>query len=187
MGSRPARARAREEARPPMARSLRRSRRLSRALAGVAAAAAGALLVIAAAPAGAAGEAPDFQFFKQNVEPVLQSVCAQCHAGKGKGRFGLIVHGAGVPFPDAEHKTNFDTVVALLVPGAPEKSQFLLKPLAVRDGGVKHEGGDRIFKGTPAYRNWVSFINGEKAAAPAAPAGGGGRPDFGFFLANVEP
>src|SRR5689334_12462705 len=107
-----------EDSRPPMAPSLRRSRSL--ALAALAAAA-------AAAPARAAGEAPDFQFFKQNIEPVLQSVCAQCHAGKGKGRFGLIVHGAGVPFPDEEHRKNFDTVVALLVPGQPEKSQFLLK------------------------------------------------------------
>ena len=139
-----------------MAPSLHRSR--SHALAALAAATAAAL-AIAAAPARAAGEAPDFQFFKQNIEPVLQSVCAQCHAGKGKGRFGLIVHGAGVPFPDDEHRKNFDTVVALLVPGQPEKSQFLLKPLAKRDGGIKHEGGDRIFKGTPAYKNWVAHIN----------------------------
>src|SRR2546425_603218 len=102
-----------------MARSLRTSRLLAHVLAGVAGAAALALAFTGAAPARAAGEAPDFQYFKQNVEPVLQSVCAQCHAGKGKGRFALIVHGAGVPFPDDEHKKNFDTVVALLVPGSP--------------------------------------------------------------------
>ena len=174
-----------------MARSLSRlpRRLLAHGLAGVAGAAALTLAFTGAAPARAAGEAPDFQYFKQNIEPVLQSVCSQCHAGKGKGRFGLVVHGAGVPFPDAEHKQNFDTVVALLVPGNPEKSQFLLKPLAKKDGGIKHEGGDRIFKGTPAYKNWVAFIDGEKAAAPAmtAAGGGAGKPDFGFFLANVEP
>ena len=168
--------------RPPL-------RRLSRATTVACAAAGVAIAWLSAGTAGAAGDPPDFQYFKQNVEPVLQSVCAQCHAGKGKGRFALIVHGAGVPFPDEEHRKNFETVSALLVPGNPEKSLFLLKPLAVRDGGVKHDGGDRIFKGTPAYKTWTAFIDGEKAAAPAmpAPAGGAGRPDFGFFLANVEP
>ena len=171
-----------------MAPGPRPLRCLSRAIAAACAVSGAALALFAAAPAGAAAEAPDFQYFKQNVEPVLQSVCAQCHAGKGKGRFALIVHGAGVPFPDEEHRRNFETVSALLVPGNPEKSLFLLKPLAVRDGGVKHEGGDRIFKGTPAYRTWTGFINGEKAGAPAMPAAGAtGRPDFGFFLANVEP
>ena len=72
---------------------------------------AGALVVgsaLAPRSAAAADAPPDFNFFKQRIEPVLQSVCAQCHAGKGQGTFALIVHAPGVPFPDAEHRKNYD-------------------------------------------------------------------------------
>ena len=139
-----------------------------------------------------AAEAPDLAFFKERIEPVLQSVCAQCHAGKGKGAFGLVVHAVGAPFPDADHRVNFATVSKLVVPGKPEQSKFLQKPLAERASGLKHEGGDRIFKGTPAYRAWVDFINGVKGegtVAPAAPSATSapGQPDFGFFYENIEP
>lgn len=142
----------------------------------------------------AADPTPDFAFFKEKIEPVLQSVCSECHAGKGRGQFALIVHAPGAPFPEAEHRKNYDTVVKLLVAGKPEQSKFLLKPLAVRDGGVAHEGGDRIFRGTPAYRAWTDFINGVKGAGGGMPAGASatttatpGQPDLGFFVARIEP
>ncbi len=142
--------------------------------------------------AQAADPAPDFSYFKERIEPVLQQVCAQCHAGKGKGSFGLIVHAVGAPFPDEEHRVNYATALKLIVPGKPEQSKFLLKPLAKRDGGIKHEGNDRIFKGTPAYSAWVDFINGVKGEvaskpAPTAPTSAPGQPDLGFFMARVEP
>ncbi|MCC7139313.1 MAG: hypothetical protein IT460_12900 [Planctomycetes bacterium] len=159
-----------------------------------------AMAAFVGAPAAqAADPVPDLAFFREKVEPVLMAVCAQCHAGKGKGQLGLVVHAPGAPVPEADSKKNLDTVSKLLVPGKPEQSRFLLKPLAERDGGVKHEGGDRIFKGTPAYRAWTDFIRGEKGSAkPAAPAASKpaapapaptatGQPDFGFFVARIEP
>ena len=151
---------------------------------------AGALVVgsaLAPRSATAADAPPDFNFFKQRIEPVLQSVCAQCHAGKGQGAFALIVHAPGVPFPDAEHRKNYEIVLKLLVPGKPDQSKFLLKPLAEKDGGVKHGGNDRIFKGTDGYRTWVDFINGVKGTAAPTSVTGDGAPDFGLFYARIEP
>jgi hypothetical protein len=168
------------------ARRARRPRRVAAALA-LASAGVAALVSAGASPARAAGDL-DYGYFKERIEPVLQSVCAQCHAGKGKGQFALVVHAAGAAFPDADHRTNFETVSRLVVPGKPEQSKFLLKPLAEKDGGVKHGGGDRIFKGTPAYKTWVDFIQGERGSVASASATNAtGGPDFGFFLANVEP
>ena len=90
----------------------------------------------APAPSSAPGQ-PDFGYFVARVEPVLLNVCAQCHAGAGKGQFALVTHVGGTRFPLADHRKNFDTVVKLLVAGKPDQSKFLLKPLAERDGGVQ--------------------------------------------------
>lgn len=160
-----------------------------RGLVGGAIVAAAVAVASVARPAAAADPTLDFAFFRERIEPVLQSVCAECHAGKGQGKFAVIARAPGVKIPEAESKTNFDVVSKLVAPGKPEKSPFLLKPLAVADGGVAHKGGDKIFKGTPAHRAWVDFINGGKgspsagASAPSAP----GQPDFGYFVARVEP
>jgi len=139
-------------------------------------------------PAGAADPTLDLSFFRERIEPVLQSVCAECHAGKGQGRFALIARAPGVKIPEAESQKNFETVSKLVKPGKPDKSEFLLKPLAVADGGAVHKGGDRIFKGTPAHKAWLDFIGGAKGTAPAAAmASSPGQPDLGYFVANVEP
>lgn len=177
---------------PPAVRFLVRGR----AVATVGAVLAAAIALVSSPglmrEANAADTAPDFSYFKENVEPVLLAVCAQCHAGKGKGVLGLIVHAAGAPFPDEEHRVNYTTVLKLVVPGKPEQSKFLQKPLGERGGGVKHGGNERIFKGTPAYAAWVEFINGTKGVAPSKPAPTGatsavGQPDLGYFMANIEP
>lgn len=173
-----------------------RTPRLVGALVGLALAL--AVVVSTALPLGGAGPRVaaaadptlDYGFFRERVEPVLQSVCAECHAGKGQGRFALNARAPGVPVPDAESRKNFETVGKLVKPGKPDKSEFLLKPLAQSDGGVAHKGGDRLFKGTPAHKAWLDFINGVKgsAPAPASPAPSGpGEPDLGFFAARIQP
>src|SRR5262245_16579093 len=177
---------------PATDRAAPRSRpRLTAAvLGGLFAAAIAAASLESSAPVALAADGPDYGFFKERIEPVLQSVCAQCHAGKGQGQFALVVHAVGAPFPEPDHQTNFATVQKLLVPGKPDQSKFLLKPLAKKDGGVKHGGGDRIFKDTPAYKNWVGFINGERGSVASAETAAGsppGQPDFGFFLEKIEP
>ncbi len=112
-------------------------------------------------PASEAGQ-PDFLFFYKRIEPVLLGVCAECHAGRGHGRHKLITHERGEAFPLEDHYANYEMALQLLVPGRPDRSRFLAKPLALADGGIKHRGGDRIKKGSSNYANWVLFINGEK-------------------------
>src|SRR5262249_20732444 len=143
----------------------------------LAAAAVALAAFLATRPVEAAEGGPDLSFFRERIEPVLQSVCAQCHAAPGKASFSLVVRPGGA-LSDADTQKNFETVLKLLDPGKPEKSKFLLKPLAEKDGGVKHGGGDRIYKDTPAYKTWVDFIDGVKgsgkkpapSAAPSKPA-----------------
>ncbi len=105
---------------------------------------------------------PDFLFFYKRIAPVVLGVCAECHAGRGKGRFKVITHGRGEEFPLEDHYANFQTILRLVTPGNPERSRFLAKPLALADGGIKHRGGDRIAKDSANYANWVAFIGGEK-------------------------
>ena len=106
--------------------------------------------------------APDFLFFYKRIEPVLLTVCAECHQGRGKGRFKLITRDRGEEFSLEDHYENFQTVMKLVRPGEPLKSRFFTKPLALADGGIKHRGGDRILKDTANYENWILFINGER-------------------------
>jgi hypothetical protein len=163
--------------------------------------AAGATLALALAcvlpDAAAADPKPDYALFKERIEPTLQQVCAACHAGKGRGQFALVVHAPGAPFPEADHRKNYETALRLVVPGNPDKSKFLQKPLANSVDGVPHGGGDRIFPGTEAHRAWLDFINGIRGKGGATPApapaaakpavGTGVVPDFGYFVARVEP
>lgn len=105
---------------------------------------------------------PDFAFFVARIAPTLAQVCAQCHAAPGQGKFSLVVAGRGAPLTLERHYANFRTVLGLSTPGKPLASRFLLKPLAVADGGVPHKGGDRIRKGDPNYVNWLAFLAGER-------------------------
>jgi len=113
------------------------------------------------APEAEAG-APDFLFFYKRIEPVLLAVCAECHAGRGKGRFKLITRERGEEFSLEDHVTNFETALRLVRPGKPLKSRFFTKPLALDAGGIKHKGGDRIKKDSANYENWLLFIQGER-------------------------
>ena len=103
---------------------------------------------------------PDFLYFVKRIAPVLASVCAECHAGRGKGRMKLIVHPRDEPFPLEDHYANYEMVRRLVKAGAPLDSRFLLKPLAIADGGIKHKGGDRITKAGATYEAWVQFLQG---------------------------
>ncbi len=103
---------------------------------------------------------PDFKFYLAKIAPTLHEVCIECHAGKGKGRFGLVTHPRGDEFPLEDHYKNFETVLKLLKPGQPMKSDFLRKPLPEDAGGRRHKGGDRFVPDDRNHRNWVDFING---------------------------
>ncbi len=117
---------------------------------------------------------PDFAFFYARIAPTLANVCAECHAGKGQGRHVLRTAPRGEALPLVDHYANYQTVLALSDLARPERSRFLLKPLAKADGGLPHKGGDRIFKGDANHGNWLAFLRGERGPPlPSARREGG--------------
>lgn len=113
---------------------------------------------------------PDFLFFQARIAPTLAAVCAECHAGKGQGKFALRTAPRGEMLSLADSYANYQTVLGLIDAAKPERSRFLLKPLALADGGTSHKGGDRIRKGDANHVNWLAFLRGERgpALAPGA-------------------
>lgn len=113
---------------------------------------------------------PDFLYYLKHVAPVTHRVCAECHAMPGKGRMKVIVPGPdGGSLTLEEHYTNYQAILRLTSPRDPLKSRFLVKPLAVADGGFQHKGGDRIRKDDVNYLRWVEFLTGVRG--PPLPSG----------------
>ena len=104
---------------------------------------------------------PDFKYYVAHVSPVLQSVCAECHAGKGQGRFGFQVPSREAPLTVRGQYENFVRVLEMLSPKRPKRSRLLMKPLAMKAGGFRHKGGDRIQEGDEKYVHFKAFIEGE--------------------------
>lgn len=122
--------------------------------------------------------------FAREVEPVLETRCAQggCH-GRADRPFSLYAPGQlradarrlhlAEPLSVGEVATNARRVAALAVPGAPDDSPALRKPLALAAGGAYHGGGDvfvdRTDPGYRALRSWL--LSCEEAEAQRGDAG----------------
>jgi hypothetical protein len=112
---------------------------------------------------------PDFLFFYKKVEPVLLARCVECHGEHAGNRLKLLTHPAGEPFPLRDHYENFQRVLKMVVPGEPMKSRFLLKPLAVAAGGLKHRGREPFAAGSDLQKDWERFIRGERGPPLPSP------------------
>lgn len=115
---------------------------------------------------GPVGE-PNYDFFKAEVMPILETGCLKCH-------------NVDIPFPTnfklktgrTSAKSNFKQVVALIDRGKPARSVLIRKALHRADGGVPHEGGNTWRKDNPAYQTMLAFVSGAQQGAPtAAPSG----------------
>ncbi len=104
---------------------------------------------------------PDFKYYVAHISPVLQSVCSECHAGKGQGRFAFQVPSRESPLGVQGQYENFKRVLTMLRPKRPKSSRLLMKPLAMDAGGFKHKGGDRIQEKDETYVHFKAFIEGE--------------------------
>jgi hypothetical protein len=103
---------------------------------------------------------PDFLYYLKHVEPVLQSVCSECHRGRGQGRMKVLTAEGDAALPLEDVHANYQTVMRLVSPSRPERSRFLLKPLAEADGGIAHKGGDVIRAGDVNHVRWLEFLQG---------------------------
>jgi len=160
------------------------------------------------APAPASSAAPqqalDFEFYRDNVEPIFMKsrgdflppdpgdpACVMCHTWQTNTPLKLQPleedGNGGVFWTEEQSRLNFEVVSRLVVPGDPENSRFLRKPLVARAGGtVSHTGGKFwTSQEDPEWQiiaEWVSNATGSPDRSPDSPS-----LDFEFFRACVQP
>jgi LSD1 subclass zinc finger protein len=110
----------------------------------------------------------DFEFFRACVQPVFATPraghirCSNCHA---TGMIGFAPAAqAGSTWSDQEAKRAFQVVSRLIIPGNPEQSRFLLKPLHPDGGGSYTHNGPRRWQSRddPEWRMLAEWVRGER-------------------------
>jgi hypothetical protein len=126
-------------------------------------------------PQGKFVEAPaptvDFTFFRSCVQQVFATPreghirCSNCHAG---GQVGFAPPPQnGKAWSDEEAKRAFTSISRLIIPGNPEQSRFLLKPLHPDGGGSYTHNGPRRWpsRNDPEWQMLAGWVRGEKSGA----------------------
>ena len=113
----------------------------------------------------------DFEFFKQNVQPVFLQIrtghapCIACHT-ETNNNFRLQPLASGkTDWTEDQSKLNFDSTAQHVVPGDVQNSRLLLHPLAPEAGGDPfHSGGRQFFsKSDPGWVAFANWVEGAKA------------------------
>jgi hypothetical protein len=110
----------------------------------------------------------DFTFFRSCVQRVFATPreghisCSNCHGG-GLAGFAPPPQD-GKAWSDAEAKRAFQTISRLIIPGNPEQSRFLLKPLHPDGGGTYTHNGVRRWQSRddPEWRMLAGWVRGER-------------------------
>jgi hypothetical protein len=111
----------------------------------------------------------DFNFFRSCVQRVFQNPkeghirCSNCH-GAGQMGFAPVPGGGRAEWDDAEAKRAFQVINRLVIPGNPDQSRFLLKPLHPDGGGSYAHNGVRRWqnRNDPEWQMLASWVRGEK-------------------------
>ena len=113
----------------------------------------------------------DFTFFRSCVQQVFATPreghirCSNCHAG------GLVGFAPppqnGKSWSDEEAKRAFQSISRLIIPGNPEQSRFLLKPLHPDGGGSYTHNGVRRWssRDDPEWQMLAGWVRGERSGA----------------------
>ena len=113
----------------------------------------------------------DFEFFRACVQPVFSTAreghirCSNCHAA---GMIGFApVPEANGAWSDQEARRAFQVLSRLIVPGNPDQSRFLLKPLHPDGGGSYTHNGPRRWQSRddPEWRMLAQWVRGERKGA----------------------
>jgi len=129
-----------------------------------------AVVTLEASFSFAADVALDYDFYKSRVEPIFlkkrpgHGRCYVCHA-ESNNAFRLQKLSPGSKsWSEEQSQRNFERVLALVVPGDPEKSKLLLEPLAPEAGGLAFHSGGRQFssKDDPDWKVLAQWVRGVK-------------------------
>jgi hypothetical protein len=110
----------------------------------------------------------DFEFFRSCVQQVFATPreghirCSNCHASGLIGFAPAPQNGAS--WSDEEARRAFSTISRLVIPGNPEQSRFLLKPLHPDGGGSYTHNGPRRWQSRddPEWRMLAQWVRGER-------------------------
>jgi hypothetical protein len=111
----------------------------------------------------------DFAFFRSCVQRVFQNPregqirCSNCHGG-GQIGFAPVPANGRPEWDEAEAKRAFNVIQRLVIPGNPEQSRFLLKPLHPDGGGSYAHNGVRRWpnRNDPEWQMLASWVRGQK-------------------------
>jgi hypothetical protein len=163
-----------------------------------------ALLVVVAlavTPAQAHSQTLDFDVYRSRGEPIFYaprggghgpsaSPCVTCHVHSGtplKLQPLQEASDGSVYWTEAQSRQNFEMVSRLVVPGSPDRSRLLLKPLVASAGGARFHVGGKFYpsRDDPQWQMiaaWVSAADASAVPAPETPP----TLDFEFFRTCVQ-
>ena len=127
------------------------------------------VLVLGAVGAVSAQSAElDFDYFKDNVQPIFLerkegfTRCVVCHADGGRvGFLQELAQGADT-WTDEQSRLNFEAVSRLVKPGDPLGSRLLMHPLEPDAGGDEFHNGGRQFtsQDDPWFQTLSAWVRG---------------------------
>jgi hypothetical protein len=147
-----------------------------------------------------AAQGMDFEYYRQNVEPIFmqprpgfvngEAPCVSCHTFQTTTPLKLEPlqeDGERVYWTEAQSRRNFQIVSRLVIPGDPDNSRLLRKPLAVDAGGAREHTGGKFWesKDDPQWQAMAEWVR--NVGAGAAPPTAAQPPDFEFFRSCVQP
>lgn len=143
-----------------------------------------------------------FEAFRETVEPIFVqprgghgpsiSPCASCHINSGTPlRLQPLqeTESGQVYWSENQSKKNFEVVSKLVVPGQPERSRLLRKPLVVTAGGTAFHVGGKFWQdqNNPEWQIIADWIGNSDAPTDLAELETTPSPlDFNFFQTCVQ-
>ena len=143
-----------------------------------------------------------FEVFRETVEPIFIqprgghgpsiSPCASCHINSGtplKLQPLQETEDGQIYWSENQSKENFEVVSRLVVPGQPERSRLLQKPLAVAAGGTPFHVGGKFWQdqANPEWRIMAEWVGNSEAPTDLTALETTPSPlDFNFFQTCVQ-
>ena len=142
----------------------------------------------------------DFDFYRENIEPIflrghgenglVPGACVMCHSWQVRTPFKLqpLQHDAGGDpyWTGARSRRNFEVVSSLVAPSFPLGSRLLLKPLATEAGGLPIHVGGKFWESQddPEWQILAEWV-GSASATQVATSQPAPTVDFDFFRSCV--
>ena len=137
-----------------------------------------------AAQSGATSLGLDYDFYRDQVEPILlarrpgNARCVVCHSrGGGNSYLEPLAPGA-TTYDEEQSLRNFERIQRLVVPGQATQSVLLMNPLTEDAGGSHWHAGGKHWESQsdPEWRTLAEWVNGTTVTL-----------DYDFYRDRVEP